>query len=187
MPRYVLRKGGDELLRPYISGTPEPSTLTSNPLLARSACVSRTSKRALEIRGLGDFAQGAAHDLRARGGGLGELDGGLALGRRADDVHAVRAVLLDGGGDLAQAIDDLLLDLRGSCRGRGSAPCGCRCCRAVAPLVGLGRHFLAHRPGSCRGGSPACRDSFMLDRQRTVGVRDVGAQRADADRVFLYR
>ena len=40
-----------------------------------------------------------------------EFGGGGALGAALDDRHLVGALLADGGGDLSQTVDYLLLDL----------------------------------------------------------------------------
>ncbi len=90
-------------------------------------------QRLRDLGVLRDLRERLAHDLRPHRRGLGELDGRLALGGAGDDAHLVRAVLLDRRGHLAQAVDHLLLDLRGSCPRRGSAPCGCRPSRACSP------------------------------------------------------
>jgi len=62
-----------------------------------------------DVRVLRDLFQRQPHNLRAHGGGLGKLDGGLLFRRAGNDVHLVGAVLLDGGGD--RPVHDLFLDL----------------------------------------------------------------------------
>src|SRR5690606_1059742 len=56
-------------------------------------------------------SESRAGDMRARGGRLAELDGGLPFGGRANDAHAVRASLLNRARHLAQSVDDLFFDL----------------------------------------------------------------------------
>ena len=60
---------------------------------------------------LRDLAEGFADDLRANGAGLGEFDGGGALGGAGDDADLIGAFLPDGRGDLAQAVHDFTFNL----------------------------------------------------------------------------
>src|SRR5512147_2800637 len=80
--------------------------------LEQRLCFQNFEQSRRYYRVLRDLSQGCANDARARGGRLGKLDGGLSLGGRVDDVDPIRAVLLNRGGYLTQAVDHFLLDLR---------------------------------------------------------------------------
>ncbi len=97
-----------------------------------------------DVRVLRDLFQRQPHDLRAHGGGLGKLDGGLLFRRAGDDVHLVGAVLLDGGGDLPQPVHDLFLDLLDHVRVAKMHLADINRAQAVAPRLGLRRDFRAH-------------------------------------------
>ena len=92
----------------------------------------------------GDFHQGVAHDLRMHGIGLRALNRDGALGGAGDDAHLVRARLLDGGGDLAETIHDLGLDLRDHVLVAEMHFVDIDGAELVAPFVALGRDFFAH-------------------------------------------
>jgi len=132
---------------------------------------------ARDVRVLRDLFQRQPHDLRAHGGGLGELDGGLLFRRAGDDVHLVGAVLLDGGGDLPQPVHDLFLNLLDHAGVAEMHLADIDGAEAVTPRLRLrgdfGAHGLAH-------GMPVLEHVGELHVAEAAdgGVAHVGGQRA---------
>ena len=73
--------------------------------------VEQREQRGGDFRGALDFGEGAADDLRAHSLSLAEALGGFVVGGGVDDRDFVFAGLAHRGGDLAEAVDDLALDL----------------------------------------------------------------------------
>ena len=130
-----------------------------------------------DVRVLRDFLQRRPHNLRAHGGGLGELDGRLLFGRAGDDVHLVGAVLLDGGGDLPQPVHDFFLDLLDHTGVAEMDLADVNRAEAVTPFLRLRGDFLAH--GLAHGMAVLQHvGKFHVAQAADGGVAHVGGQRA---------
>ena len=130
-----------------------------------------------DVRVLRDLFQRQPHNLRAHGGGLGKLDGGLLFRRAGDDVHLVGAVLLDGGGDLPQPVHDLFLNLLDHAGVAEMHLADIDGAEAVTPFLRLRGDFLAH--GQAHG-MPVLQHVGELHVAQAAdgGVAHVGGQRA---------
>jgi len=166
-------RGGDELAEQFgVARDEGDAGFAGNDVLR----FQHAEQRAGDVRVLRDLFQRQSHDLRAHGGGLGKLDGGLLFGGAGDDVHLVGAVLLDGGGDLPQPVHDLFLDLLDHAGVAEVHFADIDGAEAVTPFLRERRDFLAH--GQAHG-MPVLQHVGELHVAEAAdgGVAHVGGQR----------